>query len=228
MSTAQPKRSVNSPTLDYFDLPKLEPKISADIDEYLKHKDIIERRLWFNTSVTSMDEVDIVDSTALLVTDIVHHIIQYNRDDADIPVDKRKPIRLYINSPGGDMYEGFALIDAIQLSKTPVYTYNVGMCASMGFLIYIAGHKRFSFPRAIYLLHDGFSGSISSTGKFLDTADFSKRYEKEVIKTYVLAQTNIGEKEYDEHLRVEWYMLPNDALKLGVTHEIAQNINDLL
>lgn len=229
MSTKpQAQRSVTNPNIGYFDLPKLEPRINTAIDEYLHHKDIAERRLWFNTSVASMEDVDVVDSTTLLVTDIVHHIIQYNRDDVDIPVDKRKPIKLYINSPGGDTYEGFALIDAIQLSKTPVYTYNVGMCASMGFLIYIAGHKRFTFPRAIYLLHDGFNGSFSSSSKFLDTADFNKRHEQEVIKTYVLQQTSISEKDYADHLRVEWYMLPSDAIKLGVTHTIASSIDELL
>ena len=229
MSTnSQTQRSATSRDLGYFDLPKLEPKINTAIDEYLHHKDIAERRLWFNMAVTSMEDVDVVDSTSLMVTDIVHHIIQYNRDDVDIPVDKRKPIKLYINSPGGDTYEGFALIDAIELSKTPVYTYNVGMCASMGFLIYISGHKRFTFPRSIYLLHDGFNGSFSSGSKFLDTADFNKRYEQEVIKAYVLKQTQISKEDYDDHLRVEWYMLPSDAIKLGVAHEIAKTIDEIL
>lgn len=225
--TPQRQRSAVGPNLGFFDLPKLEPKINTAIDEYLHHKDIAERRLWFNTAVASMDDVDVVDSTTLLVTDIVHHIIQYNRDDQGIPVESRKAIKLYINSPGGDTYEGFALIDAILLSKTPVYTYNVGTCASMGFLIYIAGHQRCSFPRAVYLLHDGFNGSFSSSSKFLDTAEFSKRYEREVIKNYVLKQTKISEDEYDKHLRVEWYMLPNDAIELGITHKIANSIEDL-
>lgn len=225
---SQAQRSAMNANTGYFDLPKLEPKINTAIDEYLHHKDIAARRLWFNTAVSSMEDVDVVDSTTLLVTDLVHHIIQYNRDDEGMPAESRKPIKLYINSPGGDMYEGFALIDAIQLSTTPVYTYNVGMCASMGFLIYIAGHKRFSFPRAMYLLHDGFNGSVNTTSKFLDTADFSKRYEKEVIKTYVLQQTKIGEKDYADHLRIEWYMLPSDAIKLGVTHKIAETIDEIL
>lgn len=213
---------------NYFDLPPTEPKLNTAIDEYLHHKDVAERRLWFNISVESREDADSYDYTTLLVTDIVHHIIQYNRDDVDIPVEKRKPIKLYINSPGGDIYEGFALIDAIQLSKTPVYTYNVGMCASMGFLIYIAGHQRFTLPHAMFLLHDGFNGSINSSSKFIDTAEFSKRYEKEVIKAYVIGQTTIAEKEYDEHLRVEWYMLPNDAVKLGITHHIAKTMDDIL
>lgn len=225
----QPQRSARQPAkLGYFDLPNLEPRVNTAIDEYLHHKDIAERRLWFNTSVASMDDVDVVDSTTLLATDIVHHIIQYNRDDEDIPVEKRKPIKLYINSPGGNTYEGFAIIDAIQLSKTPVYTYNVGICASSGFLIFIAGHQRFTFPHATFLLHDGRNGSIDSSSKFIDTAEFSKRYEKEVVKIYVINQTTISEKEYDEQLRVEWYMLPSDAIKLGIAHQIARTMDDIL
>jgi len=164
----------------------------------------------------------------LLVTDLVHHIIQYNRDDEGVDPSKREPIKLYINSPGGDIYEGFALIDAIKLSKTPVYTYNVGMCASMGFLLYIAGHKRFTLPHAMFLLHDGYNGSWSSSSKFIDTAEFNKRYETEVVKAYVLAQTAIGEKDYDDNLRKEWYMLPVDAIRLAVAHKIAETMDDII
>lgn len=231
MSTKNPQRAqrqVAAAKLGYFDLPALEPKINTAIDEYLHYKDVSERRLWFNTSVAGMDDVDVVDATTLLATDIVHHIIQYNRDDEGVPVDKRKPIKLYINSPGGDIYEGFALIDAITISKTPVYTYNVGMCASMGFLIYIAGQKRFILPRSMFLLHDGFNGSWSSSSKFIDTAEFSKRYESEVIKAYVIQQTRISDEDYDKHLRVEWYMLPKDAIELGVAHTIAVSIDEII
>ncbi len=215
----------------YFDLSQTsqtQPRINSGIDEYLFYQDIRARRLWFNTSVESREESECYDSTTLLVTDIVHHIIQFNRDDDGVPPEQREPIKLYINSPGGDIYEGFALIDAIMLSKTPIYTYNVGMCASMGFLIYIAGHKRYTLPHAMFLLHDGFNGSFSSSSKFLDVAEFSKRYEEEVIKTYVIEQTKISTEEYDKHLRVEWYMLPSDAIKLGVASHIAVSMDDII
>jgi len=227
--TTQHQRSANAPT-GYFDLPRTEPHINTAIDEYLHLKDIADRRLWFNVSIASMDEVDVVDSTTLLATDIVHHIIQYNRDDtiADIPVDKRKPIHLYINSPGGNTYEGFAVVDAILTSKTPVYTYNVGMCASMGFMVFIAGHRRFTFPRAFFLHHEGKTGDWNTTGKFLDMADFTKRYEKEIVKDYVLRQTKISEKSFDEHMHVEWYILAKEAIELGIADKIVSSIDDIL
>ena len=219
---------IKAPKYDYFQLPDGDPKINTAIDEYLHHKDIAARRLWFNTAVMSMGNIDVVDSTTLIVTDMVHHIIQYNRDDEGIAPKDRQPIKLYINSPGGETFEGFSLIDAIMISDTPVYTYNVGLCASMGFLIYISGKKRFTLPHGVFLHHDGHNGGWDTTSKFHDTADFDKYYNTEVVRNHVLSQTQITPKDYDEHLRVEWYMLPEEALRLGVTHTIATSMSDLL
>ena len=72
-----------------FDLPGNVERIGTDIREYLHHKDVAERRLWFNTSVTSLEYADTPLCDTLLVTDIVHHIIQYNRDDDGMPVENR-------------------------------------------------------------------------------------------------------------------------------------------
>ena len=79
-------------------------------------EDIEQRRLYINCSI---DE-DVIDS-------IVYHILNYNRMDKDIPKENRKPIVLYLNSPGGEVTSGFGLIDAIITSKTPVYTVNLCM-----------------------------------------------------------------------------------------------------
>lgn len=95
----------------------------------------------------------------------VYHILRYNRMDKDIPINERKPIKIYISTPGGVVTAGYALIDAIMTSKTPVYTINLGTAYSMGFLIFIAGTKRFSMPSATYLLHDGSSFAWDSTNK---------------------------------------------------------------
>ena len=107
-------------------------------DKY-EMNDIEERRLFINENIDS----EIVDT-------IVYHILRYNREDKDIPIENRKPILLYINSNGGSVPDGYALIDAIMISKTPVYTINQGYCYSMGFLIYIAGKRRFAMPNSTF------------------------------------------------------------------------------
>lgn len=147
---------------------------------------------------------------------LVYHILRYNRIDADKPVEERKPILLYINSGGGSICDGYGLIDAIRTSKTPVYTVNVGLCASMALLVFIAGHKRFTMPHSEFLLHDGSIGAIDSAAKFKDMMKFQEEQIEAMTKEYILSRTNIGEQKYDEQYRIEWYFLPTEAKELGV------------
>ena len=56
---------------------------------------------------------------------------------------KREPIKLYINSNGGAIDDMWSLIDIMLNSKTPIYTYCTGYAMSAGFLIFLAGSKRF-------------------------------------------------------------------------------------
>ena len=71
-------------------------------------------------------------------------IMKWNKEDLGLPVEKRKPIKIYINSPGGGVSSGMALIDIIKLSKTPVYAYVIGYACSMGGVILVACHKRYA------------------------------------------------------------------------------------
>lgn len=61
---------------------------------------------------------------------------------------KRDPIKLYINSCGGTIYDMWALIDAIQNSKTPIHTYCMGYAMSAAFDIFLAGHKRYCYKHS--------------------------------------------------------------------------------
>ena len=176
-------------------------------------EDIEQRRLYINCSI---DE-DVIDS-------IVYHILNYNRMDKDIPKENRKPIVLYLNSPGGEVTSGFGLIDAIITSKTPVYTVNLAECYSMGFLIFLAGEKRFAMPSSTYLCHDGSSMAWDSMSKLKDRMEFETGQMEQHTKDYVLSRTNIDAKLYDEKYRIEWYMYPEGAKSHGiVTHIIGKD-----
>ena len=159
-----------------------------------------------------------------VVTDLAYHIMRYNRLDKDIPVEDRKPIILYINSPGGNVTDGYALIDAMMLSKTPVYTVNLGIAYSMGFLIFIAGQKRFSMPSATFLCHDGASGGFDSMNKLKDRIEFETGQMEQHTEEYVLERTGISKKQYRDNQRKEWYFYPDEAKKLGVvTHIVGKD-----
>lgn len=69
-------------------------------------------------------------------------------------------IRLYVNSPGGSSYAGFAIYDAMQFVKPDVQTYCIGMAMSMGALILAAGAagKRYVLPNSKVMIHQGSGG----------------------------------------------------------------------
>ena len=155
-----------------------------------------------------------------VMDEIVYFILRFNRDDALVKVEDRKPIIIYINSPGGSVPDGFGLIDAILTSITPIYTVNIGSCMSMGFLIFLAGHKRFSMPHAEFLMHDGSNIAWDSTAKLRDRVEFETIEMESVTKEYILQRTKMTSDFYDEKYRVEFYFLPEKAKELGVTDYI--------
>lgn len=176
---------------------------NATVEEAFFLQDLRQRKLFLEAEVS-------VDN----VFHIVKNIMQYNAEDKDIPVEERRPILLYIASPGGSVDAGYQVIDVIKNSITPVYTINIGYWYSMGFLIGISGHKRFALPNSKLLLHDGSNFVYDSGAKVQDRLEFSKR-EEERTKKFVLENTNISEEEYDNNYRVEWYMFADEAKEKG-------------
>lgn len=177
---------------------------NALLDECFRLKDLKSRKLYLNSGIDMCS-----------IEDIVKHIIRYNVEDRGIPVEDRQPIKLYITSPGGDVYAGFELIDVIENSKTPVYTINMGFQFSMGFLLGLSGHKRFATKHSKFLWHDGTSGTLNSTAKVRDEMEFQNRNEDR-IRQFILEHSNIDPELYDSKLRVEWYMFAEEAKDLGV------------
>lgn len=204
-------------------------QISAGVGDYEFYHSLEDRRIYLHGEISRIDseydgDLHVVSKTSA----IVEEIINFNRIDEAIAPELRKPIRLYINSPGGDVHEGYPVISAIELSKTPVYTINIGMWCSMAFLIGIAGHKRFSLPNMLFLMHDGMNAAIDSGSKVQDKMKFDERFQDEIIKGHILKHSHMDAAEYDNLKRVEYYMLPPDALKHGFIDEIVTDIDTIL
>lgn len=173
------------------------------VEEIFYLNDLKQRKLFLN-----------VDVEQLSVADIVKHIMQYNKEDKGIDPKDRQPILLYVTSNGGEVDSGFELIDIIQNSKTPVYTINLGYQYSMGFLIGLAGHKRFATQNAKFLMHDGSNFVYNSGAKAQDQMEFQKKVE-ERVKQYILSRSKLTSEEYDSKLRVEWYLFASEAKDKG-------------
>lgn len=173
------------------------------VEEIFYLNDLKQRKLFLN-----------VDVEQLSVADIVKHIMQYNKEDKGIDPKDRQPILLYVTSNGGEVDSGFELIDIIQNSKTPVHTINLGYQYSMGFLIGLAGHKRFATQNAKFLMHDGSNFVYNSGAKAQDQMEFQKKVE-ERVKQYIISRSKLTSEEYDSKLRVEWYLFASEAKDKG-------------
>ena len=202
--------------------------VSCSIGEFRRMRDFEARRLFLYGPIVSFDDAESDYYGGYTTTEIIEDIVRYNRIDKGIPPEERKPVILYINSPGGSITEGFSLISAIELSKTPIYTVNIGEWDSLSFLIGITGHKRMSLPYMTFLMHDGSIWAQGSTSKLQDQMDFHRRFEREIIKQHVLKHSNMKSIDYDALARVEVYMLPEDALERGFIDEIITDIDAIL
>ncbi len=86
--------------------------------------------------------------------------------------DSEKEVSMYINSPGGSVTAGLAILDTMKMVKCPVATYCVGQAASMGAILLASGAKgrRFALPHARIMVHQPWGGAQGKAGDIEITA----------------------------------------------------------
>lgn len=175
------------------------------LSELLYLRDVERRVLTLDTEITEG-----------IMFNIVRDILDINAIDEEnnTPIEKRKPIRLYINSIGGDLVSTLGIIDAIKQSETPVYTINLSRALSGGFFIFICGHKRYSMEDASFLLHEGTRSSGDSASKAEDHHKYILKLNA-ILKEHVLSHSNLTPKNYNRHYKEEWYMMAAEAKSYG-------------
>lgn len=136
-----------------------------------------------------------------------------------------KPIELFINSGGGHVYSGLALVDVILTSPTPIHTYCIGHAMSMGLWIYLAGHKRFTTKNATFMYHEvsGYCWDKCETMK--QTADQLERLQQ-MYDEMITSRTKIVAECLHHHRdrKNDWYIPAKEALELGICEEIVDKI----
>lgn len=156
-------------------------------------------------------------------------IIEWNREDKGIPVGKRQPIKLMFFSYGGCLDINNALIDTIKLSSTPIWGINVGQACSAGCFIYLACHKRFAFPNATFLIHQGGTeGGFSGTYEQVVAAILEYQRKIESLENYLLENTQIPEDVLSEKITSEWFLDANEAAQYGMVDRIIDSIDEII
>lgn len=176
-----------------------------DFTSILDYQNALDRQIFIG---------DIAEGVGVAVDSIIRFWNSYDEKN-NTPIENRKPIKIFIDSNGGSLTDTLTVIDSIKYSKTPVYTICIGAAYSGGFFIFISGHKRFCYPNATFLYHEGSTANGGDAGKFRNFADF---YDKqlEVLKKITISNTNIDEELYEKHRRDDWWMLSDEAISLGV------------
>lgn len=198
-------------------------KVDELIKNYLNNTSELKHLEDVSAMYDAIDRVlFIADITDEIGEAIAHLIRMWNILDRGIKPEERQPIKIFIDSTGGSVTAGFTIIDSIQLSKTPVYTINMGTAYSMGLCILAAGHKRFAYPHAEFLFHEGSTdiGQIDA-GKF---KNYSKFYETllEKLKIFLIDNTKMTEELYKEKYRDDWWFFVDEALEYGFIDEVVK------
>lgn len=138
----------------------------------------------------------------------------------ELDIDKKKrPIKIYLCSPGGSCAYGFAMIDAITRCKCKTIGIATGEVCSMSPAIYVACDERKITGHTFIMLHPEYTG-------FSDYIEFAKsrlKNAEEVEKMYdeyFLSRTKIPKKKYDEAKNKELWLTVNEAIKYGIAHKV--------
>lgn len=162
------------------------------------------------------------------VNKIIESIYDINDEDSikekEEPqqITEREPVQLIIKSEGGDMFDGFGLIDVIDNSITPIITIGYGCIMSMALAIFVSGHQRFCGKHTTFMYHEcWYTVKDEKLQHHKQEVEITEKMIK-MYDDYIISKTLLNKKQLDEikKLRKDWYFNANEALKYGVVNKI--------
>lgn len=179
-----------------------------------------------------MNEVKLIDDVDRVITlndidqssvnDIIQDILKINKSDAqferfyDIKID-RKPIEIYIDSDGGEIYSSNGLISIIQESLTPIHTICTGRAMSAALNILINGHVRFGYKNSSYMYHQLSTGGYGNITEMDEHINNNLCLQSNMEDMY-MNKTNIHNSLLMKirKEKLDYYFSSDEAIKLGV------------
>ena len=157
---------------------------------------------------------EIDDNLANIIVSELLYLDSLNHED----------ISLYINSPGGSIYDGFAIIDTMNYIEPDVQTIGIGLQASMGSLLLSSGTKgkRFCLPNARVMIHQPSSGT---EGKITDQEIALKEgiELKKIVIDMMVKNTGKDRKTIERDMDRDNWMSAKEALEYGII-ELAHQV----
>jgi len=148
---------------------------------------------------------------------IVAQLLYLDREDSE------RDIMFYINSPGGQVSSGLAIYDAMQMISAPVSTVAVGMTASFGTLLLLAGTKgkRYALPNATIHMHQPLGGVQGQASDIEIEAREILRL-KTLLNSIIARHTGMTSDQVERYTDRDFYMTADKAKSLGLIDPVAE------
>jgi ATP-dependent Clp endopeptidase proteolytic subunit ClpP len=181
------------------------------------------------------------EEKAELAKDTHHHVYVFDKSVSEGSVkecvnvltrwsrqDPQCDIELQINSPGGSIFDGLALVDFLRDLEAKghnITTLAFGMAASMGGVLLQVGTKRVMGANAMLLIHEGSLGAIGDFGQVEDRINLMKLFHDRILDLFVDRAQPINKSTTKAFIkknwaRKDWWIPSHEALKLGFVDEV--------
>lgn len=136
-------------------------------------------------------------------------------------MDSKKEISMYINSPGGSVTAGLAILDTMKMIKCPVATYCVGQAASMGAILLAAGEKgrRHALPHSRIMIHQPWGGAQGKASDIEITAREILRL-KDILNGVLAESSGKTLEEVARDTDRDYFMSAEDAKNWGIVDKV--------
>lgn len=153
--------------------------------------------------------------TAQSANSIVAQLLHLEQED------NKKDITLYINSPGGSVTAGMAILDTMNFIKPDVSTVCVGMAASMGAMLLSAGEKgkRFALPNSEIMIHQPLGGIEGQASDIAITAEHILKIKKK-LEDMLVKSTGQSHEKIKQDMDRDFWMDADQAKKYGIVDSI--------
>ncbi|MDR0555142.1 MAG: ATP-dependent Clp protease proteolytic subunit [Treponema sp.] len=139
-----------------------------------------------------------------------------------------EPIRIFIDSPGGDADAGYAIFDMIRFVKPPVWTVGMGLVASAAAIIQLASPKerRIGLPNSHYLIHQPLSGIRGvATDIEIHARELDKLREK--INRLIAGETGAPYDQVEKDTDRDYWMTAEEAVRYGLISRVVTRRDEL-
>lgn len=158
--------------------------------------------------------------------EIIDQILKYNSEDDmnKIFVERRSPIHLHIQSSGGNTFDGYALVDIILTSKTPVYTYGEGNVESAALDVFLAGKQRYAYKHTMFMVHgnstDAAGMNLDNFKSHLDMVITLEDWAKDLLSSRSLLSRSQVDEIYATNKDI--FFTVDKAIKCGICTKLIE------